>query len=248
MSESDHSLPSHRLPSHVAIIMDGNRRWAIQRGKPPVWGHKKGSEAVEHTVRAAADIGIEYLTLFGFSTENWKRAEDEVSGLIGLLRHYLKSKTAELHKNKVRLRVIGEQERFPKDVADQIAHAETLTRNNEGLQLQIALSYSGRWDLTRACRMIAEKVENGQISSEEINSALIDSHLSTSDIPDVDLMIRTSGELRISNFLLWQAAYAELYFCETLWPDFGKEGLEKAIESYTQRERRFGADASVSVQ
>jgi undecaprenyl diphosphate synthase len=228
-------------PTHVAIIMDGNGRWAKARGLPRIAGHRRGAEAVRRTVTAAAEFGITYLTLFGFSSENWKRPLDEIDDLMGLLRHYLRGEIAELHANRVRLRVIGERSRLPPDIVTLIDNAETLTGGNSGLRLIIALSYGGRAEIARAARAIAEAVQAGRLAPEDIDEAVFASHLLTTEMPDPDLLIRTSGEQRISNFLLWQTAYTELVFTSTLWPDFGKADLEKALLDYHGRERRYGA-------
>jgi undecaprenyl diphosphate synthase len=230
-------------PRHVAIIMDGNGRWAKARGLPRVAGHRRGAEAVRRTVMASAELGIEYLTLFGFSSENWKRPAAEIDDLMGLLRHYLRGEIAELHKNRVKLRVIGRRERLSSDIVQLIANGEALTRDNPGLQLTIALSYGGRDEIALAARVLAEKAVAGSIRPEDIEESFFAQRLFTADLPDPDLLIRTSGEKRISNFLLWQSAYAELVFTETLWPDFAKEHLEAAVQDFHGRERRYGATA-----
>jgi undecaprenyl diphosphate synthase len=229
------------LPRHIAIIMDGNGRWAKARGLPRVAGHRRGAEAVRRTLVAASELGIPYLTLFGFSSENWKRPLNEVDDLMGLLRHYLRGEIAELHHNGVRLRVIGEIGRLSADLVTLIANAEALTRDNRGVNLTIALSYGGRAEIVAATRAIAVKVAVGSLAVEAVDEDLIASHLFTADLPDPDLLIRTSGEQRISNFLLWQCAYAELVFTKTLWPDFGRGDLEEAIADYCGRDRRYGA-------
>ncbi len=234
-----------RPPAHVAIIMDGNGRWARARGLPRTVGHHRGVEAVRRTVEAAADLGIGHLTLFGFSTENWGRPEDEVSELMGLLRRYLRSEVAELHRNGVRLRVIGERTRLQPDIVDLIANAEQVTQNNTTLQLTVALSYGARQEITAAARRLAEAVRDGELPLDRLDEAAVAERLFTHAIPDPDLVIRTSGEKRISNFLLWQAAYAELVFIDTLWPDFGREHLEMAIGEYQRRERRYGVSVGV---
>src|SRR5271155_4114438 len=236
------SLASPRpVPRHIAIIMDGNGRWAQARGLPRIAGHRQGAEAVRRTVRAAGELGIPYLTLFGFSSENWKRPLAEVDDLMGLLRHYLRGEIAELHRNGVRLRVIGERGRLAPDIVTLIANAEALTCGNEGVNLTIALSYGGRAEIIAAMRLLAAKAVAGELPPEAIDEAVMSSHLFTADIPDPDLLIRTSGEQRISNFLLWQCAYSELVFTKTLWPDFAKDDLDEAIEEYCGRERRYGA-------
>jgi len=235
------SSPPRPLPRHIAIIMDGNGRWAQARGLPRIAGHRRGAEAVRRTVTAAGELGIPYLTLFGFSSENWKRPLEEVDDLMGLLRHYLRGEIAELHRNGVRLRVIGERGRLAPDIVTLIANAEELTRDNSGVNLTIALSYGGRAEIVAAMRMLAAKAATGELPAESIDEAVISRHLFTADIPDPDLLIRTSGEQRISNFLLWQCAYSELVFTKTLWPDFGAADLGQAIADYGGRERRYGA-------
>jgi undecaprenyl diphosphate synthase len=229
------------LPRHIAIIMDGNGRWAQARGLPRIAGHRRGAEAVRRTLTAAAEIGIPYLTLFGFSSENWKRPLNEVDDLMGLLRHYLRGEIAELHGNGVRLRVIGEKSRLAPDIVAMIDNAEKLTGDNTGINLTIALSYGGRAEIAAAARKIAAAAKSGAVSLDAIDEDLIARHLFTADLPDPDLLIRTSGEQRISNFMLWQCAYAELVFTKTLWPDFGRADLEQAITDYRCRERRYGA-------
>jgi undecaprenyl diphosphate synthase len=231
----------HPVPRHIAIIMDGNGRWAQARGLPRIAGHRQGAEAVRRTVRAAGDLGIPYLTLFGFSSENWKRPLSEVDDLMGLLRHYLRGEIAELHRNGVRLRIIGDRERLAPDIVTLITNAEALTRENYGVNLTIALSYGGRAEIVAAVRALAAKAATGEVATDEIDEDLISRHLFTSDIPDPDLLIRTSGEQRISNFLLWQCAYSELVFTKTLWPDFGEADLVQAIADFGCRERRYGA-------
>jgi undecaprenyl diphosphate synthase len=230
-------------PQHIAIIMDGNGRWAQARGLPRIAGHRRGADAVRRTLVAAGEIGIPYLTLFGFSSENWKRPLDEVDDLMGLLRHYLRGEIAELHKNGVRLRVIGDKGRLSSDIVAMIQNAEALTRDNAGINLTIALSYGGRAEIVAAAKAVAAKVAAGRVSLDAVDEGLIAGHLFTADLPDPDLLIRTSGEQRISNFLLWQCAYAELVFTKTLWPDFGRGDLEEAIADYRVRERRYGASA-----
>jgi undecaprenyl diphosphate synthase len=240
MDKSSH-LPSPAPPVHVAIIMDGNGRWATSRGLPRIVGHRQGAESVRRTVKAAADLGISYLTLFGFSSENWKRPLAEVDDLMGLLRHYLRGEIAELHRNGVKLRIIGQRNRLSPDIVTLIDNGETLTRNNTRLQLTIALSYGGRDEIALAARAIARRVLAGALDPETIDEDCVAEHLLTADMPDPDLVIRTSGEQRISNFLLWQTAYAEFIFTDTLWPDFAKSDLEKALRDYHGRDRRYGA-------
>lgn len=228
-------------PRHVAIIMDGNGRWAKARHLPRAAGHRKGMEAVRAVVRAAGELGIEYLTLFGFSSENWKRPEDEVKDLMGLLRIYLRRDARDLHEQGVRLRIIGDRARLAQDIQDQLDEVEALTANNTALTLMIALSYGGRDELVQAARSLAVDVAAGRISPDAIDDAAFASRLFTHGVPDPDLLIRTSGEQRISNFLLWQLAYTEFVFVETLWPDFDRESLSAALDVYARRERRYGA-------
>jgi undecaprenyl diphosphate synthase len=228
-------------PRHVAIIMDGNGRWAKSRGLPRIVGHRGGAEAVRRTVTAAVELGIRYLTLFGFSSENWKRPVDEIQDLMGLLRHYLRGEIAELHRQGVRFRVIGDRTRLAPDIVTLIVNGEELTRDNTQLDLAIALSYGGRAEIAQAARRIAVEVREGRLGLDAVDEACFARHLFTSDIPDPDLLIRTSGEQRISNFLLWQSAYAELVFTGTLWPDFTRSDLEAALRDYHGRERRYGA-------
>jgi undecaprenyl diphosphate synthase len=235
------SSPLPPPPAHVAIIMDGNGRWAKSRGLPRIAGHRRGAEAVRRTVMAAAELGIAYLTLFGFSSENWRRPPDEIDDLMGLLRHYLRGEIAELHANAVRVRVIGERSRLAPDIVTLIDNAEALTTDNQGLRLAIALSYGGRAEIALAARAIAEAVAAGRLAPGAVDEGVFAGHLLTAEMPDPDLVIRTSGEQRISNFLLWQTAYSELVFTQTLWPDFGKADLEKALRDYHRRERRYGA-------
>jgi undecaprenyl diphosphate synthase len=237
--------PAHALapPSHVAIIMDGNGRWARARGLPRAAGHRRGADAVRRTVRAAGELGIGYLTLYGFSSENWKRPADEVDDLMKLLRIYLRGEIADLHRNNVRLRVIGNRQRLAPDIISLIDHAEQQTAGNRGLTLVIALNYGGRDEITEAVRVLVDDVAAGRLSSDAITEARIAGSLTTVGIPDPDLIIRTSGEKRLSNFLLWQSAYSELLFLDVLWPDFAKADLEQAITEFHRRDRRYGAVA-----
>ena len=245
MRDAEDSRPL-RPPAHVAVIMDGNGRWAKARGLPRTAGHKKGVDAVRRTVEAARELGIGYLTIFSFSSENWRRPEEEVSDLMQLLRFYLRSEIAELHKGGVRLRVIGDRARLSDDINTLIENAEELTKDNRQLTLVVALSYGSRQEITLAARRLAEEVKAGRLDSSAIDEDAFAARLFTTDIPDPDLIVRTSGEKRISNFLLWQAAYAELVFVDTLWPDFTKRDLEAAIEEFHRRERRFGATTAGS--
>lgn len=228
-------------PGHIAIIMDGNGRWAEARGLPRIAGHKRGAEAVRKTVEAAAKAGVSYLTLFGFSSENWKRPEREIGDLMGLLRLYLKSEINELAKNGIRLMVIGDRSRFAPDIVEMIEKAELDTRNGARLTLVLALSYGGRQEIVSAARSLARQALAGKVDPETIDDDMFRSHLNTAAVPDPDLLIRTSGEQRISNFLLWQLAYTELVFTDVLWPDFGAGDLIAAINEFNSRERRYGA-------
>lgn len=228
------------LPSHIAIIMDGNGRWAKKQGKLRLFGHNNGVTSVRAVTEAAAELGIKFLTLYAFSTENWNRPEDEVKGLMSLLIHTIEAETPTLNKNNVRLLSIGDNSRMPEDVRKRLQACIETTKNNTGLTLVLALSYSSRWEITKATQDIAKDIACGTIKTEEITEKLISSYMCTKNIPDPELLIRTSGEYRISNFLLWQIAYSELYFTEVLWPDFQKEDLYKAIINYQSRERRFG--------
>jgi len=238
MSAAARSRP---LLRHIAIIMDGNGRWAKARGLPRIAGHRRGAEAARRAVTAAAELGVPYLTLFGFSSENWRRPSTEIQDLMALLRHYLLGEIAELHRNGVRLKVIGELGRLAPDIISLIEQAEAVTRDNTRITLTIALSYGGRAEIVAAVRAIAAQVARGSLAADAVDENCIARHLFTADIPDPDLLIRTSGEQRISNFLLWQCAYSELVFTKTLWPDFSKSDLEQAIDDFCGRERRYGA-------
>ena len=229
-----------KLPEHVAIIMDGNGRWANQRGKQRGMGHKKGASAVREIIEEAADNGIKYLTLFTFSTENWSRPEDEVGILMRLLLSSLKKEFNRLNNNNIKLKSIGDLEGLPHLVREELNYVVEKTKDNTGLTLTLALNYGAKEELTNAMRNIANKVKNSIISPEKVDQSMINEHLYSHYLPAVDLLIRTSGEERISNFLLWHIAYAELYFTTTLWPDFSKEDLKKALINYGKRERRFG--------
>jgi len=234
----DSSAPAP--PVHVAIIMDGNGRWAKARGLPRIAGHRRGAEAVRRTVVAATDLGISYLTLFGFSSENWKRPSGEIDDLMSLLRVYLRGEIAELHQNGVRVRIIGDRTRLAPDIVTLIVNAEELTRNNTRLTLIVALSYGGRHDIVQAAQQLAAAVAAGRLKPDAIDEARFADHLYTAGIPDPDLLIRTSGEQRISNFLLWQTAYTELVFVDTLWPDFSASDLARAVSEFHGRDRRYG--------
>ncbi len=227
-------------PQHVAIIMDGNGRWAKKRFLPRALGHREGAEAVRRTVKAASELGIRYLTLYAFSSENWKRPADEVDDLMGLLRLYLRNEVRDLHESHVRIRFIGVRTRLSDDVLKLIDDSEKLTSTNTGLTLLIAINYGAQAEIVSAVQIIAAQVARGEVAVDAIDEAMITQHLFTADVPDPDLIIRTSGEQRLSNFLLWQAAYSELVFVETLWPDFDRAALEDAISDYQNRERRYG--------
>jgi undecaprenyl diphosphate synthase len=228
------------LPAHIAIIMDGNGRWAKQRGAMRVFGHRNAVKAVRDTTEACAELGVKYLTLYAFSTENWSRPQEEVNALMELLVNTIRGETGTLMKNKVRLLAIGNIQNLPASCQRELQEAMQITSGNDGLTLVLALSYSGRWEIMEAVRKIAAEVEKGTLHTPEINEAVFTNYLNTKGIPDPELLIRTSGEMRISNFLLWQIAYSELYMSEILWPDFRREHLYEAIRSYQQRERRFG--------
>ncbi len=227
-------------PRHVAIIMDGNGRWAASRGLPRVEGHRRGVEALRKTVRAAGDLGIAVLTIFAFSSENWTRPQSEIRDLLGLLRRFIRNDLVDLHKSNVRVRVIGERADLSRDIRGLLEEAEELTRNNDGLLLVVAFNYGARAEIARATRRVAVEVAEGRLAAADITPEVLSQHLDTPDIPDPDVIIRTSGEQRLSNFLLWQAAYSELVFVPIYWPDFDRAALEGAIAEYRRRERRFG--------
>ncbi len=231
---------SDSLPKHIAIIMDGNGRWAKSKGKPRVFGHKKGVNAVRKTVAAASKLGIKAMTLFAFSSENWRRPEEEVGLLMELFITVLSSEVKKLHKNNLQLRVIGDTSRFSERLQKKIVEAENLTASNTGMVINIAANYGGKWDITEAAKALALKACNGEIRVEDINEQLITEHLTMADLPEVDLLIRTSGECRISNFMLWQMAYAEMYFTPEFWPEFDEDSLVEAVTWFINRERRFG--------
>jgi undecaprenyl diphosphate synthase len=232
------------VPRHIGIIMDGNGRWAASRGLPRALGHKAGAEAARRAVEAAAQAGVGWLTLFAFSSENWRRPPEEVRDLTALMRHYLNHEVARLAKEGVRLRVIGERERFGAETMRLIAHAEAATASGTRLNLNVALSYGGRAEIAAAAREIARRAAAGTLDPEQVDQSLFGGFLGTAGMPDPDLIIRTSGEQRISNFLLWQAAYAEFVFQDVLWPDWGGDHLGQAIAEYARRERRFGTRAA----
>lgn len=230
-----------QVPKHVAVIMDGNGRWARKRGRPRHAGHRAGVGAVRETVEVAAKRGISYLTVFAFSSENWSRPREEISKLMGLFVEALQREVDELHQNNVRLRFIGARQQLQPGLQDKIAAAEQQTAGNTGLGLQVAVAYGGRWDIVQAVRRLAMRVKQGHLSVDDIDDDSVAQELELAGIPDPDLLIRTGGEQRISNFLLWNLAYAELWFCDALWPDFGKEEFDEALEYYARRERRYGS-------
>ncbi len=229
-----------KVPQHIAIIMDGNGRWAKQKGMPRVLGHRSGVKSVREVTEAAAQIGVQYLTLYAFSTENWNRPPAEVTALMTLLVETIKGEVRDLNKNGVRLMAIGELESLPASTYKTLTQGIEETKNNDRITLVLALNYSAKWEITRAARLLAQKAKTGALAPEAINEEMFDAQLATAGLPDPDLLIRTSGEARLSNFLLWQLAYAELYFTPVLWPDFGKNELYEAVLSYQGRERRFG--------
>ena len=234
------AAPEGAPPRHVAIIMDGNGRWAASRGLPRVEGHRRGVEALRRAVRSAHELGIRHLTLYSFSVENWSRPAEEVSDLMNLLRIFIRRDLAELHKSNVRVRVIGERVGLPDDISGLLEEAEGLTRANTGVTLVVAFNYGGRQEIVSAVRRIAEAARDGRLDPAAIDAGVVADHLDTADMPDPDLVIRTSGELRISNFLLWQSAYAEFVFLPLHWPDFDHSAFEEAVASFRARQRRFG--------
>ncbi len=229
-----------KIPQHVAIILDGNGRWAKSKGMPRNYGHAQGSKNVEKICEEAWRMGIKYLTVYAFSTENWNRPKDEVNALMKLLRNYMKTCLKTAKKNDMKIRVIGELQRLDEDIRSRIAELEEATKENGGLNFQIAINYGSRDEIVRAVRKLAADCAKGKVNAEDIDEQVFEGYLDTHDIPDPDLMIRTSGELRLSNYLLWQLAYTEFYFTDVLWPDFSKEELIKAIEHYNARDRRYG--------
>ncbi len=245
MLNTERKVPSkeliiNKIPQHVAIIMDGNGRWAELHGNDRIFGHRQGVEAVRSVVEGAGEIGIEYLTLYAFSTENWNRPKEEVDALMGLLVHAIVAETENLHKNNVSLRAIGDLKSMPEEVQQNLAGAIERTSGNTGLRLVLALSYSGRWELVEAFKNMAEELKNNKIDKSDLNEELIGKYLPTFGLPNPELLIRTGGEFRVSNFLLWQIAYTELYFTQKLWPDYRKEDLFEAVNDFQKRERRFG--------
>lgn len=231
---------SGEIPIHIAIIMDGNGRWAQKRSLPRVAGHREGVESVREMVEVCGQLNVKYLTLYAFSTENWKRPKDEISMLMRLLMKALRDETDKLHRNNVRVRTIGDISKLPVEVQNELLDAIIKTQNNTGLNLLLALSYSGRWDIMQAVKKISSEIKRGALSEDSINEDLVSKYLSTQGIPDPDLLVRTSGEFRVSNFLLWQLAYSEIYITELNWPEFRRDELYRAITEYQKRERRFG--------
>jgi undecaprenyl diphosphate synthase len=240
MSDLKNRINKDKLPQHIAIIMDGNGRWAKKRGGIRIMGHRAGAKSVRNITEACAELGVKYLTLYAFSTENWDRPKNEVSSLMELLIDNLQKEIKTLLKNDISLNVIGDTSRLPEKVQKNINKTVDKTKHGKRMCLSLALSYSGRWDILQACRSIAERVKAGDVKPEEIDQQMISSHLSTKKMPDPELLIRTSGEKRISNYMIYQLAYSELYFTKTLWPDFSKNHLYKAILDFQSRERRFG--------
>lgn len=240
MESLRNKLDNKRIPGHVAIIMDGNGRWAEKHGKARIFGHERGVDSVRSVVEGAGEIGIKYLTLYAFSTENWERPQDEVAALMSLLVHAIENETESLMKNNVRLLVIGDLKLMPELVREKLENSIQRLNSNTGLNLVLALSYSSKWEIVNAIKNLVSDVLNKKIKPEMINKKLFEEYLNTAEIPDPELLIRTSGEFRISNFLLWQIAYSELYFTEKLWPDFRKEDLFEAVYDFQNRERRFG--------
>ena len=230
-----------KVPAYIAIIMDGNGRWAKSRFMPRTYGHKVGVETIRKVVKECSRLGVKYLTLYAFSTENWKRPKDEVSALMGLLVKYLRNELEELHKNNVKILTIGDISKLPEACIEELVLAKEKTKDNTGLVMSLALNYGGRNDLVNAVKNISQDLVDGKISLDDIGDNLISSHLSTNESPDPDLVIRTSGEQRLSNFLLWELAYSEFYFTDIHWPDFDEKELQKAIFAYQSRDRRFGA-------
>lgn len=240
MSSSDSSFTSASLPAHIAIIMDGNNRWAKQRHLPGLAGHKAGVHSVRQTIEACVELGVGVLTLFAFSSENWKRPEKEVSGLMDLFLLSLDREVKKLHRHGIRLRIIGDRSRFSEKLQKRMHDAELLTANNTRLVLNVAANYGGRWDIVESAKKLTQACLLGKIQLDDIDEVCFNNFTSLADLPAPDLCIRTGGEQRISNFLIWQMAYTELYFCDCYWPDFGKADLQKAIECYSSRQRRFG--------
>jgi undecaprenyl diphosphate synthase len=240
MASYKEHIDSNNVPQHVAVIMDGNGRWAKRKGAMRIFGHRNAVQAVRDVTEACGELKVKYLTLYAFSTENWNRPKEEVDGLMELLVNTIKAEISTLTENRVKLITIGETSHLPKSCQENLTWAMDKTKNHDGLTLILALSYSGRWEIMKAIKALAADVQNGKVKAEDVNEKHFENYLQTSGIPDPELLIRTSGEMRISNFLLWQIAYTELYITPTLWPDFRKEHLYEAIWAYQQRERRFG--------
>ncbi|HNV27752.1 MAG TPA: isoprenyl transferase [Cyclobacteriaceae bacterium] len=240
MASFKENIDFNNLPRHIAVIMDGNGRWAKNKGAARIFGHRNAIQAVKDVTEGCGELGIKYLTLYAFSTENWGRPKEEVDALMELLVNTLQKEISTLHENQVKLRTIGDVTHLPKDCQNNLAQAIEATKNNSGLIMQLALNYSGRWEIVEAAKKLAEEAKKGLIQPEEIDEHYFSEHLKTAGIPDPELLIRTSGELRVSNFLLWQIAYTEIFITPTLWPDFRKEHLYEAICAYQKRERRFG--------
>lgn len=238
--EQAHAAVPGGMPHHVAIIMDGNGRWARARGLPRIAGHKKGADALRAVLDTCRETGVKHLTVYAFSSENWRRPQDEISDLMNLLQYYLNNEVATLHENNIRLSIIGDRSLLSEAIREDIDKAEHLTSGNTAFHLQVAISYGSRLELANAVRAIATRVASGELSPEQVNEQIIEQHLYTGQTPDPDLLIRTGGEQRLSNFLLWQSAYTELYFTDVLWPDFTADCFKAALNDYTQRERRYG--------
>ncbi|MEI8215678.1 MAG: isoprenyl transferase [Eubacteriales bacterium] len=234
------SIDYNQIPEHIAIVMDGNGRWAQSRGLPRLAGHNAGMKSLKKIVEASSEMGLKYLTVYAFSTENWKRPADEVSGIFKILVFYIEKELKELHANNVKVNIIGDFKKLPKEAVDQLARSLETTRENTGMVFNIALNYGSRDEIMSAVRALAQKSKEGTIDPETLSEIDFENYMYTKDIPDPDLIIRTSGEMRLSNFLLWQSAYSELYFTDILWPDFKKSDLEKAIIEYQNRKRRYG--------
>lgn len=233
-------IDPNKIPEHIAIIMDGNGRWAQKKNLPRMAGHNAGMLALKEIVKATSSLGVKHLTVYAFSTENWKRSFEEVSGIFKLIIIYIEKELRELHENNVKVKILGDYEQLPSDAVKSLERSLETTKNNTGLQFNIALNYGGRDEILRAVKKIAKEVEAGKIKPEDITEDLVTDHLYTTGIPDPDMIIRTSGEIRLSNYLLWQCAYSEFVFSDVLWPDYNREELEKAIEIYQNRKRRFG--------
>ena len=237
---SNNPVSVESIPKHIAIIMDGNGRWAKAKGKPRVFGHKAGVSAVRKTISGAVNLGVKAVTLFAFSSENWRRPEEEVSLLMELFITALSKEVKRMHKNNLQLRIIGDKSQFSARLQKKIAAAENLTATNTGMVVNVAANYGGKWDITQAVKSIASEVQKGHLRAEDITETMVQQYLTMADLPEVDLLIRTSGECRISNFMLWQLAYAEMYFTSEFWPDFDEESLAEAVSWFINRERRFG--------